>query len=95
MRYLIRIAVIGFGVLITLIVQLCVIARVFRITGNGDWSPLQLSILVIDAIFLIGAVRVMRKQKRPMALVYILVGDIIVFCYGELIIHFCGYITRS
>lgn len=68
---------------VNLIAQFSAIARFSKISDNGDWSPLQLLIIIADLAFVAGYFLFIRKLGSQIRLEYLAVGAIVVFVIAE------------
>jgi hypothetical protein len=66
------------AVTFALIAQLMAVLRASRVTGNGEWSPVQLTILVANLIFIAGLVYVLRRERIWLTIGYLFFGSLVV-----------------
>ena len=74
--------------IVALFAQLDIVARTARITGNGTWSPLQLSLIVLDGAFLIGLSKSFKKYSTFGQSVYAVTVSLLLIACSEFLTYF-------
>lgn len=75
-----KILVVVLLVVVSVIVQLSVQACAFRVTGNGEWYPVQLTAFVFDGMFILAVwLFLRRKPSFPAAVLFVFVSDVVLF----------------
>jgi len=95
MTTIFRIIGIGFAIIVALAGQLMVVAQAMAVTGNGEWSPLQLVIPLIDGLFIADFIRIWRKRDLTLIIMRTILYTIIVFCVGAATLFLCHYIRNK
>ena len=80
MLSVLKVIVVALLVVLSAIVQLSVQACAFRVTGNGEWYPIQLTAFAFDGVFILVTWLFLRRRPRfSAAALFVFVGDVVLF----------------